>query len=341
MKQIQFIKIACMLTSMTILPFSALAENNILLVDDGYTVSQRYEKNKEKYPEIEWPILSFQPGQTIQFDLAYKQTDQRTLHADIFRPSSEINNGGALLLVHGGGWRSGNKSHFYALANLLSARGYTVILPEYRLSIETPYPAGLLDINDAIHWAKQNCAQLGFNADKMAIGGASSGGHMASLIAYTSNSDIYKSKPDLDTSLVGLIDLDGVLDLTDPLAIKYENRMKEKSGLGLWFGGSMENKLTEWTQASPLEHIDANSPPTLIISSGQTRFTTGHQKVQEKLDKLDIANDFSSYDDILHTFWLFEPYASDVAKKIDQFLIQNTSINSPKSPAFQSDIRGE
>ena len=98
-------------------------------IDDGYTISQRFEGYKDKYSGIAWPVVEFQAGQRVLFDQRYKRDGERELHADIFLPASS--NGQGILLVHGGGWRSGDKSHFYALANRLAQRGYTVILPEF------------------------------------------------------------------------------------------------------------------------------------------------------------------------------------------------------------------
>lgn len=299
-------------------PGNAAAE--LIPSDDGYTVSQRYYGNKAQYPELEWPVLQFQAGQEIMFDRLYKKVGDRELHIDIFLPQVAQRNHQAIMLVHGGGWRSGSKSHFYPMANLLAQRGYTVFLPEYRLSAEALYPNGLVDLNDAIIWAKQQTDQFGFDKDKLALGGGSSGGQMAALLAYTADVPLYKSNAADDTHVSTLIDLDGVLDFTTPLAIEYENRLGDQSAAGLWFGGAMEKTLEKWTEASAVRHIDELSPPTLIISSGQLRFTAGSEQVRRDLDKHGIRNEYFQYDEIIHTFWLFEPYLGEVVDKIDKFL---------------------
>jgi acetyl esterase len=288
--------------------------------DDSYTVSQRYYDYKEQNPELEWPVLQFQAGQEIMFDRLYKKIGDRELHIDIFLPQAAQRNHQAIMLVHGGGWRSGNKSHFYPMANLLAQRGYTVFLPEYRLSAEARYPDGLVDLNDAIVWVKQQADQHGFNKDKLALGGGSSGGQMAALLAYTADVPLYKSNAADDTRVSALIDLDGVLDFTTPLAIEFENKLGDQSAAGLWFGGAMEKTLEKWQEASAARHVDEFSPPTLIISSGQLRFTAGSEQVRRDLDKHGIRNEYFQYDEVIHTFWLFEPYLSEVVDKIDRFL---------------------
>lgn len=289
-------------------------------VDDSYTVSQRYRLNKERFPELEWPVLRFETGQRAEFDRSYKQLGDRELHVDIFLPPAVDTNRHAIVLVHGGGWRSGNKSHLYPLANLLAQRGYTVFLPEYRLSPEALYPAGLNDLNDAIVWVKQQAAVYDIDSDLVTIGGTSSGGQMAALLAYTANKTLYKTSPADDTRVSALIDLDGLLDFTTPLAVKHENKAGDQSAAGLWFGGAMEKVPEKWQQASAARHVHPEAPPTLIISSGQLRFTAGADSLLRQLDDYGIRNKYLQYDEILHTFWLFEPYVSEVAIAIDRFL---------------------
>lgn len=293
---------------------------DLTAVDDSYTVSQRYFDNIEQHPELVWPEMQFAAGQRVQLDRRYKKIGGRELHLDVYLPVHDRINGQAIMLVHGGGWRSGNKSHFAPMAVRLAQRGYTVFTPEYRLSAEALYPAGLIDLNDAIVWSRKRAADYGFDPGKLAIGGGSSGGHMAALLAYTADEVTFKSSANDDTRVNALIDLDGVLDFTTPLAIRYENKDGDESAAGLWFGGAMEKTPEKWQQASPARHVDSQSPPTLIISSGQQRFTAGKDSVLEQLDGHGIRNEYVQYDEILHTFWLFEPYLSEVADTVDQFL---------------------
>lgn len=310
-----------------ILSFPAAQADGLVPLVDSYTVSQRFEKNRVNYPEIRWPTLSPKEGQTIAFDLLYKTVDGRQLHMDMFSPAPDRHNHKAVILVHGGAWRSGNKSHFYPLANRLAQRGYVVFTPEYRLSAEAPYPAGLTDLSDAIYWVQTNAEVFGVNPDAIALGGGSSGGHMAALLGFSSHTPLFRSDPARLAEVSAIIDMDGVLDFTTPLALRYEDYAKEKSGVALWVGGSYEQATDLWIEASPVTHISDSAPTTLILSSGQERFTEGRKEVAERLDGYGIANDFHSYENLFHTFWLFEPYVSDVAERIDRFLEENISAS--------------
>lgn len=318
----------------------------LLMVDDSYTVSQRFGAHKDEYPDIVWPTLSVASGQSIQFDLPYKEVPGRTLHMDVFSPPPALQNTAAVILVHGGGWRSGNKSHFYPLANLLAQRGYVVLLPEYRLSVEAPYPAAAIDVTDAVAWAMDHAASYGFEPGRVAIGGGSSGGQLAALVAYTAHTPLFRQPVSPDQSLMALIDLDGVLDFTTPLALEHENLKKDKSAAGLWLEGAFEKQRARWIEASPVKHIDDRAPATLIISSGQLRFTAGSDDVIARLSALGIRNRYVEYDEVLHTFWLFEPYLSRVAAEIHAFLMAEAGAATPDAsrglnPTSENSAEGE
>lgn len=297
----------------------AAAQAQTIPVDDSYTISRRLLANQAEHPEFRLPVLTMVEGQQILFDRLYKTVGERELHSDIFLPPAGARVGRAIVLVHGGGWRAGNKSNFYAMATLLAQRGYVVVLPEFRLALEAGYPAGLLDVNDAIRWTMSQAGAFGIDPARIAIGGESSGGQMASLIAYTGGTPLFSAGPDDAPRVNALIDIDGVIDFTTPLALANENR-SDATPAARWLGGSWEQVPERWREASAATHVGAQSPPTLIISGEQDRFTAGMEKVLPVLDAHGIANRHVHFADQPHAFWLFEPYASQIVAEIDAFL---------------------
>lgn len=305
---------------LTALLYGQAAAKDLIPVDDSYTISQRYERYRTEYPGVSWPVSEFQAGQQVLFDRRYKTIGERELHIDIFLPPVDRHNGKGILLVHGGGWRSGAKSHFYDLANRLAQRGYAVFLPEFRLSAEAPYPAGLIDVNDAIVWVKKEAAGFGLDPQRLALGGASSGGQMAALLAYTADTPLFKTNVSDDTRVNALIDIDGVLSFTTPMALQYENKAGSQSAAALWLGGAMEQAPERWREASAAGYVSPKSPPTLVISSGIPRFTAGREIVGPALQKHGIRYRFTSFENAPHDVWLFDPWFSRIVEQIDAFL---------------------
>jgi len=294
------------------LPAAAAARE----VDDSYTIGQRFAQYQGKYPGIAWPAVTWHEGQSVLFDRPYKAASGRDLHIDVFRPSKPRKQ--AIMLVHGGAWRAGNKSHFYALASLLAQRGYTVFLPEFRLSPEAPYPAGMTDIGDALAWARGHASEFGVDPRWIAVGGASSGGQMAALLAYAGPSGLFG--PGKERTANALIDLDGVLDFTTAQALSFENAAGDASPAGRCLSGSYEHAPTRWREASAATHVGPASPPTLIVSSGIPRFTEGKDAVIAALKRHAVPHRFHAFANAPHDFWLFDPWLPQVTGEIDGFL---------------------
>jgi acetyl esterase len=280
-------------------------------VDDSYTISRRFERYRGHYDGLAWPMIRPVAGQEMVFDRVYKTLGERDLAMDIFLPPRLHSRHQGLVLVHGGAWRSGTKAHFYALANLLAQRGYTVFLPEYRLSPEAPYPAGVQDIADAMAWAKAHARDYRLAAGRIALGGASSGGQMAALVAMSAKDDAAPN---------ALIDMDGVLDFTTPVALTFENAAGEGSSAAKWLGGPYERMADRWREASALSHVGPPAPPTLVISSGIAHFTEGREALFAALRAHGTPAQFYSFTNAPHDFWLFAPWIGPTVAQIDQFL---------------------
>ena len=179
-----------------------------------------------------------------------------------------------------------------------------------------------MDVNDVIVWAKAHAQEFGFAKERLALGGASSGGQMAALLAYSQAEPLYKTSSADDTTVNALVDLDGVLDFTTPLALRYENAAGAKSAAALWLGGAMEDLPHRWREASAVTHLSPQAPPTLVVSSGLVRFTAGHEAVGAALGRWGIRYRFFSFEQAPHDIWLFEPYVSKVADLVNEFLQQ-------------------
>ena len=71
------------------------------------------------------------------------------LKADVFVPPGEVKDAPAVLLVHGGGWRGGDRTQLRGYGVLLGRRGYVCVASEYRLVPESPWPAQIHDVKAA------------------------------------------------------------------------------------------------------------------------------------------------------------------------------------------------
>jgi acetyl esterase/lipase len=96
----------------------------------------------------------------------------------------------AVLWLHGGGYVVGSPRFEAAGAGELARElGVVVVSPDYRLAPEHPFPAGLDDCMEALRWMRANADELGIDADRIAVTGASAGGGMAAAVAQRSHDE--------------------------------------------------------------------------------------------------------------------------------------------------------
>ena len=101
----------------------------------------------------------------------------------IYRPDSD---GGLPVLVyfHGGGWVVGSLDSHDGVARFLAAHGRCVVASvDYRRAPEHKFPAALDDAWAATRWVHDHAAEIGGKEARLAVGGDSSGGNLAAVVA--------------------------------------------------------------------------------------------------------------------------------------------------------------
>jgi acetyl esterase len=90
---------------------------------------------------------------------------------------------GVIVYLHGGGWVVGTLDDYATYAkSLAAATNCAVLLPDYRLAPEHPFPAGLEDTEDALRWTARG--ETGLPAGlPIVIAGDSAGANLATVAA--------------------------------------------------------------------------------------------------------------------------------------------------------------
>jgi acetyl esterase/lipase len=283
--------------------------------DTSYTVFSTYNKEIKKHPFIE--IVKKQERQDINEikDVVYVNTETKELHLDAFYKKEKGLNP-AVILVHGGGWKSGDKSQMQIYAQEIASKGYSCFTIEYRLSPEAKYPAAIFDVKTAIKFIKTNAAIFNVDKTRIAVLGCSSGGQMAALIGTTNGNLEFENQRDgigENAIVQAIIDIDGILAFKHP-------ESEEGKVAALWLGGTYEEKPEIWNQASALSHVDKNTPPILFINSDMPRFHAGREDVINKLNKFGIYSKIKNIQNSPHSFWFFHPWFEEMMESTTDFL---------------------
>lgn len=293
----------------------AVSAQQTYSVDTSYTVKSTYNKLIKKYPSITIPVVQKSENVDQIKDIVYFNEKDRTLHIDAFVNKTKKKNP-AVIMIHGGGWRSGNKNQMNLLAEEIASKGYSCFTIEYRLLLEAKYPYGVYDVKNAIKFIKDNAKKFNVDPNKIAILGCSSGGQMAALIGTTNGNQPFDdplNKSKSSSKVNAIINIDGVLAFRHP-------ESSEGEMASFWLGGSYEEKTENWKNASALNNTDKNTPPILFINSSIPRFHAGRDDMIAILNQYKIYSEVHTIENSPHSFWFFQPWFDETIKYTTQFL---------------------
>lgn len=204
-------------------------------------------------------------------DMEYARAGASPLLLDLHLPVN-VTDSPLVVWVHGGAWRGGSKQNM-PLGGLVKA-GYTVASVDYRLSPVASFPAQVHDIKAAIRYLRSLTSRYGYRSDRIAIAGASAGGHLAALVGTTNGNE--KLEGTIGDHVAQSSDVHAIVDFYGPTNFMTIVAQSTPHGLGvrvpalqLLLGAQPENKPELAKLASPVDHVDGTDPPLLLIHGDQ------------------------------------------------------------------------
>ena len=306
---------------------SGLAQNSVPVypVDTSYTLYGQFKKYKKSFPYLIPATENTPKGVIEDRDVIYATLEKtkfgkRDLHLDVFRPEKE-GKYPVLVLIHGGGWRAGNKSLQIPMAQKIASKGFVTVTVEYQLLLEEPYPAAVHNIKAAIRWIRANAEKYNIDADKIAISGCSAGGQLASLVAMTNGLEHFEGTMgnlSFSSEVQAFIDIDGVINFMAPTSLNL-NRTENSPDVQ-WIGGFFNEVPEKWKEVSPIYWANENTVPALFINSGFPKYHAGQDELIGMLNEWGIYNEVHKFNVKMHTFWLFHPYFDGTTEYMIGFL---------------------
>jgi len=121
-------------------------------------------------------------------NLVYSEPQGHRLRADLYVPRGKGKFPG-VVLIHGGGWRTGSKGHMVVHARRLAERGYVAMSINYRLAPRHKFPDQIHDCKAAVRWMRAHAEEYQVASERLAAYGYSAGGHLACLLGTTDHDD--------------------------------------------------------------------------------------------------------------------------------------------------------
>ena len=247
----------------------------------------------------------------IQDDVKIGLAGKRDLEGDLFIPPNKEKNRPAILIVHGGGWREGDRKQLRGYGILLAREGFVCLCSSYRLSTEDIWPAQIQDVNCAIRYLRSNHEDLGIDPDRIGITGNSAGGHL-SLMA---------GLKDYDKSFEGegghegfSSEIKAICAIYPPAKIrKIENTDPIIDAYRMLMG---EADQEQYDKASPLLHINNDFPPTMLVhgSSDSVVRLKDSTDLYQKLKEENVPVELHIFSEEDHAFDSAREYGRSVAE---------------------------
>lgn len=212
-------------------------------------------------------------------DVAYGPDPSHTL--DVIR-DDRFNIAPAVLYLHGGGWRSGDKavdsqSRLWPVAQA----GVIVISMNYRLLPSGAYPAPVVDAKRAVRWVRRHGPGYGIDVRRVGIWGASAGAYVAMTAALSNGTTEFEQDgADTEESRIdAVVDWFGPTDFTASLRRSPLEERLLGDPLEVDFLGGHPLDADDVRAAGVHARITADSPPFLIAHGDQDRITPISQSV--------------------------------------------------------------
>ena len=153
-----------------------------------------------------------------------------------------------LIFYYGGGWVKGAREDYGFAARAFAARGFVVVVPDYRKVPQVRFPAFEEDGAQALRWTYDHVGEFGGDPNRIAIAGHSAGAHTVAMLALDPQWVAGQGLP-ADT-IKAAVGLSGPYDF-----LPFTGRAVE--AMGRW-------PRPEETQ--PIHYARADAPPMLLIT---------------------------------------------------------------------------
>lgn len=177
-----------------------------------------------------------------EMNVVYKSVDGVDLTMDVYSPR-DAENSPAIMVVHGGGWRS-RSGDMSQLCAELARQGYVAFNVTYRLSPKNTYPKAVDDLRDAAKWIQAQSSKYKTDPAKLYAWGYSAGSHL-----------ILRAAVDGGLGVKAIVAGGTPADLT-----VWPN----SSLVNNFVGFTRDQRPDLWQEASPVFHVTDKTPPVFL-----------------------------------------------------------------------------
>ncbi|MFC5462069.1 alpha/beta hydrolase [Massilia niabensis] len=192
------------------------------------------------------------PAGTVHATAAIRYgADPRNM-LDVYHPAWKAEGAPVIVFFFGGNWVSGKREDYAFVGRALAARGFVVVVPDYRLYPQVHYPDFLVDAASAVAWTRREIAAHGGDPGRLFVMGHSAGAYNAAMLALDPR---WLGQQGMRSdALRGWIGLAGPYDF-----LPVQNRTTRP----------VFNAPDTPPDSQPVRHVSAAAPPALLIAANK------------------------------------------------------------------------
>jgi acetyl esterase/lipase len=236
----------------------------------------------------------------LKTDIVYGKGGDQDLLLDLARPKTGSGPFPAIIAIHGGSWRQGNKASFRPFIMGAAKQGYVAITVSYRFAPKHKFPAQIEDVKCAVRWLRANAKKYNINPDKIGAIGASAGAHLALLLGVMDKDDGMEGKggnPKHSSKVQAVVNFFGPTDYQVGMMSKYAKRV-----LNDFLGGTREENPKAYKAAAPVTYVSVKDAPVQTHHGTADKIVPYDQalRLQIALKKAGVANELHTVDKAGH-----------------------------------------
>lgn len=240
----------------------------------------------------------------------------------------------AVLFIHGGGWRNGDKANEreVRIATTLAENGYAVFSINYKMNIGerdaanklhlsyVAWPQNFYDCKSALRFLRAEATRFGVDPARIGVMGGSAGAHLAMLVGLTINHEEFNRQGlylDQSNSVACVVDLYGIPDLRGRKVTP--------------FTGSEFNRVAAYEEkASPVIYLTKETPPFFIAHGTADKVIPVEESrtLAKSLESLGVPYEYIEIPEAPHAFDL-QPPQKDLRPEVLAFLRKYLGLTSP------------
>ncbi len=238
----------------------------------------------------------------VERGVDYTSITHGKLAMDIVRPKAKGSYPG-IVMIHGGGFNSGQRDSYLPMAIRLAQNGYVAATVSYRLTPMFQFPIPLYDVKAAVRFLRGNASKYDINKEHMGAIGVSAGATWAQFLAITRNVAQFEgtgANKEQSSAVDCAISYFGRSDMRRA----YEGSRNAPTVLPLLFGGDRDHAMDAHLRGSPLQWVTPDSAPILAIHGTRDQNVPFEQSVIliEKMRAAGVESELETIAEAGHGF---------------------------------------